>query len=97
MSIWTRMFGQQQTSTKQSDESTGDSYRDGLHSSRKVPASYHAWTMPPGLETEGVSVKEFIQSSSNDQLKTALRLLPIEDLIFDDMECVLKCTCQDLI
>jgi hypothetical protein len=46
--------------------------------------------MPPGLETEGVSVKEFIHSTSNDQLRTALRQLPIENLIFDDIECALK-------
>ncbi len=90
MSIFTKLFGQQQTSTKQSDESTGDSYRDGLHSSRKIPASYHAWTMPPGLETEGVSVAQFIQSTPNDRLRTTLRQLPIESLIFDDIDCILK-------
>lgn len=90
MSIWTKLFGQQQAAGKQPDEPTDGSYRDGLRSWRKIPADYDAWTLPPGLETDGVSVSEFIQSTSNDQLRTALRQLPIEKLIFDDIDCVLK-------
>lgn len=90
MSIWTKLFGKQQGSMNQSEESTNDSYRNSLHSWRKIPADYHAWTMPPGLETEGVSVAEFIQSTSNEQLRSTLSKLPIDNLIFDDIECVLK-------
>lgn len=90
MSIWTRLFGQKEKATNQSDETTTDSYMTGLHSSRKIPASYLGLTMPPGLDREGVSVTEFLQTSSNDQLRTALRQLPVENLIFDDFMCVLK-------
>jgi hypothetical protein len=46
--------------------------------------------MPRGLETEGVSVAEFIQATPNDQLRSTVRQLPIEHLLFDDIEDALK-------
>lgn len=88
--IWKKFFGQGQASKREPAERAGDVYRDSLHSFRKVPSNYHTWTMPAGFETEGVSVADFIQSTPNHQLRATLRKLPIENLVFDDLDCVLE-------
>lgn len=67
-----------------------NSYRTGLRTSREIPFNYFEMTMPEGFENEGISVSEFIENSSSEQIIKTLQNLPIEELIFDDIDCVLK-------
>lgn len=90
MSIWDRLFGRRPATGQSPREPVQSSYRTGLRTSRPIPADYHSWTMPRGLETEGVSMAEFVQATPNDQLRSTARQLPIEHLLFDDIEDALK-------